>query len=170
MKKKLVTSVLAVSMAVSAVAAPISAFAEAPAKTPPVVTFDIPGDEGSFTLVGEEKTTYDNRYINGGIAASVKIFLDVIAKRTGTTRSWTGGTTSAIAGWIAIYLSDHSYHHVSIRTGISWNSYLGYYEYVNSLVTYSDGSFTRPINVQYTGTGTRVPKDVLKAYGLPTDI
>ncbi|WP_088834466.1 hypothetical protein [Paenibacillus tyrfis] len=175
--KKIVSAVvsaaLVCSFAGSALAAtPNNAPVAIPLPTDVKITpMDIPGPEGSWTTVHDQNRIFDNTYEYLAIGAAVKIAMDYVFKGAKITGTWTSGSTTLIAGVVTkavADLSQNQYVYSKLRLGISWNSYYGYYEYVNAVTFYTDGSFSRPKTTHYAPTGTRVDNEVLKSFGLYT--
>jgi hypothetical protein len=124
-------------------------------------------EEGSFTLIGEVPRVFDNTSTNVAISLAVTEGLELIAKRAKLDLNpWVTKGVKAISAYVSGKLGENNKVYVILRQGISWNSYLNYYEYVNSDVYYVDSNWQTVTDVNYIQTGYRVPDDVLRLYGL----
>ncbi|MFB6367451.1 hypothetical protein ACFCP7_26075 [Paenibacillus elgii] len=177
MKKKIVSAIVSASLVCSFSGAALAATSNnAPVAIPlpnvvKITPTEIPGPDGSWTTVTEQAKIFDNTVEYVIVGAAVKIAFDYFFKGIKKTGTWTSGTTTAISSIImkgVSELAQNQYVYVKLRLGISWNSYYGYYEYVNAATFYTDGSFSRPTKTAYEPTGTRVDNEVLKSFGLYT--
>ncbi|MEV2281697.1 hypothetical protein ABNB88_12660, partial [Paenibacillus larvae] len=126
----------------------------------------IPTPGGSFTLVEHMYKTYGNGETVGAIATSVGIAFKQMGKAAGVPGHFIAVGVAAISGWIKNQLEGRLVTYAELRLGISYNTYYGYYEYVETVTHYSDGSFSKPKQTQYVQTGYKVPDDILARYGL----
>ncbi|MFB6365287.1 hypothetical protein ACFCP7_14620 [Paenibacillus elgii] len=169
MKSKFTKNTLVLSSSIIALTTALAPFQAAAAtqQPSPPVSYSIPDTGSSFTLIAEKTETFDNTLVNGVVSATLSYLftkvtkLDVVKDKAGYIIGF-----SALTGYINSKLSDHRLVYAKIRLGISYNSYLGYYEYVESIVQYTNSSFNTPKDVYYVQTGTKVPDDVLAQYNL----
>ena len=164
--KKSLLALSSSTLAFTFLLSPIQVSASQPS-TPAAIQYSIPDPGASFTLIAEKTETFDNTAVNAVVSAVLSVLFGKVTKLDKVKDS-TGkliGLT-AIAGYINGKLSDHRLVYANVRLGISFNSHLGYYEYVESVVHYKDSTFSTPKDVFYTQTGTKVPDDVLAMYGL----
>ncbi|TVX85608.1 hypothetical protein [Paenibacillus agilis] len=165
MKMKL-NVLVASTLALTTLLSPLQAFA-AQAKPAAITTLSIPDPGSSFTLIGEKRETFDNTIVNNVLSAALAFIFGKVTKLEKVTNSagYIIGLT-ALSNFINTKLSDSRYVYANIRVGVSYNSYLGYYEYVESVVHYKDANFNQIKEVYYAQTGHKVENDVLARYGL----
>ncbi|TGV17922.1 hypothetical protein EN829_046975 [Mesorhizobium sp. M00.F.Ca.ET.186.01.1.1] len=164
--KKSLLALSSSALAFTFLLSPIQVLAAQPSNAP-TIQYSIPDPGASFTLIAEKTETFDNTAVNAAVS-SVLSFLFGKVTKLDKVKDSAGKIIglSTIAAYINGKLSDHRFVYANVRLGISFNSYLGYYEYVESVVHYKDSSFSTPIDVYYAQTGTKVPDDVLAMYGL----
>ncbi|MDO3680135.1 hypothetical protein [Paenibacillus ehimensis] len=168
LKKKFVPALL--TLAVAGVTS-LTGFSHLPsavaAPSGKIKPFSDETDGGSFTLMNETRKVYDNSYDYSAIYGSLGTLISglVLPSALGWQVAG-GGATSVGATWINNKLGIRNTVYVKVRVGISFNTYYNYYEYVESVTHYNDGSFSTPIDTWYGQTGVRVPDDILARYGL----
>lgn len=127
----------------------------------------VPTPDFSFTLFNQQNKIFDNTYSWTSIYAAIGATIVYIAVPASYGAQLAGGVAMAnLTTYINNKLGISSFIYSKIRLGTAYNSYWGYYEYIESLVRYSGSSFSTPIEVIYEPTGTKVPDETLALYGL----
>jgi hypothetical protein len=174
MNKKILLSAFAAVMGCSILLSPSSVDARVNSEPGNIIyiaeerisprSFPTPGS--SFTLVEHMYKTYGNGETVGAIATSVGIAFKQMGKAAGVPGHFIAVGVAAISGWIKNQLEGRLVTYAELRLGISFNTYYGYYEYVETVTHYTDASFSKPKKTQYVQTGYKVPNDILARYGL----
>lgn len=166
--KKLISGVMSVVALTSVLAFPASGLAqEQVQQSAPIIQFGIPDPGPSFTLMGERTEIFDNTMTYGTLYGMIGSGIAYLVVPTSLGWALAGGAgTGALTTYVNNLLGIKQILYTKIRVGLSWNSYLGYYEYVESIVRYTNNSLITVDDVYYVQTGTRVPDDVVRLYGL----
>lgn len=124
-------------------------------------------DGPSFTLIGGENKTFNNTQTYSTISSIVGAVVGYYVFPASLAGSVSGSVATGYAtNWIMDYFNIRTIEYTKVRLGMSYSSYYGYYTYINSVVRYSDSSFSTPTEVQYWDTGVKCSDEQLAQYGL----
>jgi hypothetical protein len=131
-----------------------------------IIPFSDPTPDPSFTLIESQNKTFDNSYVYSAVSGVVGAFVGVAIPGSLGVQVAGGVGSSEITNWIFNLLGAQTYVYAQLRMGISFNTYINRYTFVESVCYYTNDSFITPTSVQYADTNTIVPDATLAQWGL----
>ncbi len=163
MKSKLLNLTLAVTLSTTTLA---GSFIMSPVKTyakTGIGIYSIPVEEDTFTLIDQQRKTFDNTYTYAGIYGAIG---GIIGSFLPGGAGAVGAATGIAATWVNNKLGVQQIVYTQVRLGLNFNDSLNYYEYVQSVVQFSSSNFSSPTDVTFVRTGEKVSDSILANYGL----